>query len=190
MLPFRKASVLQIWDLWGNFSQSPECTSNPYLPRPVSSEGCTHTRPAWELCFSPGPRHPPCPSWAAGKPVPSLDPLLLLTTARLDLRCALARGTCPAITGQMLPSPGCCQQTRSALPPWVLRGHKHGLSSTFGSSSFAEPPALTAPSQPAWARTQAQMEPPGPWVEGTWLGPQVELVWATSACRQVPSGPW
>lgn len=26
MLPFRKASVLQIWELWGNFSRNPECT--------------------------------------------------------------------------------------------------------------------------------------------------------------------
>lgn len=156
MLPFRKASVLQIWDLWGNFSQSPECTSDPYLSRPVSSEGSTRTRPAWELCFSPGPRRAPCPSWAAGQPVPSLDSLLLLTTARLDLRCASARGTCPAVTGQMLPDPGCCQQTRSALLPWVLRGHKHGLSSTFGSSSFARAPC------PRCSLTASLGKDPGP----------------------------
>lgn len=50
----------------------------------------------------------PFPSWAAGKPVPSLDPLLLLTSAQLDLRRASAGGTCPAITG-------CCCLTLAAV---------------------------------------------------------------------------
>ena len=183
MLPFRKASVLQIWELWGNFSESSECTGNPYLPRPVSPKGSTHTPSAWKLCFSTGPCPTPCLSWAAGKPILSLGPLLLLTTARLDLRRALAAETSLAITGWMLPNPGCCQQTCSALLPLVPCRHRHGLSSTFGSSSFTEPSALAAPPQPARARTQAQMESPGPRVEGAWLGPQVGQVWATSAYR-------
>lgn len=75
---------------------------NPYLPRPVSSEGSTHTRSAQKLGFCTGPCPSPCLSWAAGKPVPSLDPLLPPTTAQLDLGRASAGGTCPAVTGQLL----------------------------------------------------------------------------------------
>lgn len=81
-----------------------------------------------------------CPTWAAGQPVLSLHLLLPLSIPCLDLRNALAGGTCPSITWQQLLNPSCCQQTCSTLLPWVPCTHRCSLSSTCGSSSFAESP--------------------------------------------------
>lgn len=95
---------------------------------------------AQELCSSTGPRPTLCPTQAAGQPVLSLHLLLPLSTAWLDLRNALAGGTCPSITWQQLLNPSCCQQTCYILLPWVPCRHRCSLSSTCGSSSFAESP--------------------------------------------------
>lgn len=79
--------MLQISELWGDFSQSSKCTSNPYLHRPVSSS------------FIHSHMH----SMGLAPLLAKLDHLLLLTTVRLHYRCVLAGGTCLDIRGWVLP---------------------------------------------------------------------------------------
>lgn len=190
MLPFRKASVLQIG------------ISGVIFLRALSA-------PVTLTCADQF--HPRAPLAHAQHGSSASAQVLAALLARAGLQVSLSRALTlcycwqlPGLTSDVPWQEGLAQPSQGRCCPTLAAASRPSLlfcpGSCVGTSTACllplvplplhEPPALAAPSQPAWARTRAQLEPPGPWVEGTWLGPQVGLVWATSAYRQVPSGPW